>query len=60
MDINKQENQRAANILNDLVLMSIFIISVINIVISSFGIQHVDLSLNNNIRNNVTLLFPKN
>ena len=60
MDINKQENQRAANILNDLILMSIFIISVINIVISSFGIQHVDLSLNNNIRNNVTLLFPKN
>lgn len=50
MDINKDVNHRSAVILNDLVVVFIFVISVINIVISSFGIQHVDLTMlpNNN------------
>ena len=42
MDINKPHQQRAANILNDIILIFIFLISAINIVISSFGIQHSD------------------
>lgn len=42
MDINKDANHRPAVIINDLVVVFIFVISVINIIISSFGIQHVD------------------
>lgn len=45
MNINREDKQRAAIILNDIVVMMIFVISVLNIVISAFGIQHVDLTL---------------
>ena len=44
LDINKENQQRTADVLNDVVVIIIFVISVINIIISLFGIQHVDLS----------------
>lgn len=45
VNINKDDNHRSAVILNDLVVVFIFAISVINIIISSFGIQHIDLAI---------------
>jgi len=42
MNINQQQQQRTADILNDVVVLVIFVISAINIIISSFGIQHTD------------------
>jgi hypothetical protein len=45
VNINKDDNHRSAVILNDLVVVFIFVISVINIIISSFGIQHIDLAI---------------
>ena len=45
VDINKDDNHRSAVILNDIVVVFIFVISAINIIISSFGIQHVDLAM---------------
>ena len=44
MNINKEDQQKTANILNDVVVVIIFLVSIINIIISSFGIQHVDYS----------------
>ena len=41
LNMNKPKNQNMANILNNVVTIKIFIISVLNIIVSSFGIEHV-------------------
>lgn len=45
MDINKGGEQRPANILNDVIVVLIFIISIINVIISGFGIEHASQPL---------------
>ncbi|XP_075228904.1 ninjurin C isoform X1 [Lycorma delicatula] len=40
LDLNKQNDRQPAIILNDIILIMIFLISLINVIISSFGIQH--------------------
>jgi len=54
MDINRQEKHRVAIIINDLIVFMVFVISVLNIVISSFGIQHVDMSVLSNLKSNTS------
>lgn len=39
LNMNKPQNQKLANILNNVVTGFIFIISVVNVIISSFGIE---------------------
>ena len=41
LNMNKPKNQAFADILNNVVTIKIFLISTINVVISSFGIEHV-------------------
>ncbi|CAG7821699.1 unnamed protein product, partial [Allacma fusca] len=43
LNINKEKHCNRANILNNLITVQIFLISVINIVISAFGIEQVNL-----------------
>jgi hypothetical protein len=40
LDINRQGDQRPAAILNDVTLIMVFIISLINVVVSAFGMEH--------------------
>lgn len=40
LNINKERDQRAAIVLNDSILIFIFLISVVNIVISGFGLEY--------------------
>lgn len=40
LNINKQQDQTAAIILNDVILVVIFVISVVNVIISGFGIEY--------------------
>lgn len=40
LDINKRKDQGMAIVLNDIILVLIFVISIINVVISGFGIEH--------------------
>lgn len=40
LNINKHRDQTAAIILNDIILIFIFIISLVNIIISGFGIEY--------------------
>jgi hypothetical protein len=40
LDINRQGDQRLALILNDVTLIMVFIISLINVVVSGFGMEH--------------------
>ncbi|EDV94472.1 GH21383 [Drosophila grimshawi] len=40
LNINKQQDQTAAIILNDIILVVIFVISVMNVIISGFGIEY--------------------
>jgi hypothetical protein len=40
LDINRQRDQRPAVILNDVTLIMVFIISLINVVVSAFGMEH--------------------
>lgn len=40
LDLNDHEDQPSAVILNDIIVLFIFVISVINIVISAFGIEY--------------------
>ncbi|RXG71347.1 Ninjurin-1 [Armadillidium vulgare] len=40
IDINEPENHFSANILNNIAVVLIFIISVMNIIINAFGIRH--------------------
>lgn len=41
LNINKPKSQRTADILNNLITLQIFVITAINVIISSFGIEHV-------------------
>ncbi|KAM7359736.1 ninjurin C isoform 1-T1 [Cochliomyia hominivorax] len=40
LNINRKQDQTAAIILNDIILVVIFVISVINVIISGFGIEY--------------------
>ncbi|XP_037814969.1 ninjurin-2 isoform X2 [Lucilia sericata] len=40
LNINRKKDQTAAIILNDIILVVIFVISVINVIISGFGIEY--------------------
>jgi hypothetical protein len=40
LDINNHADQRAAVILNDVTLIMVFVILIINVVISGFGMEH--------------------
>ena len=44
MNINDPEQQTAANILNNVIVVFIFIISVVNVILSSFGIENMNLN----------------
>ncbi|KAL7641471.1 UNVERIFIED_CONTAM: hypothetical protein RMT77_007342 [Armadillidium vulgare] len=52
IDINEPENHFSANILNNIAVVLIFIISVMNIIINAFGIRH---SNNNSPGSNLVL-----
>lgn len=45
LNINRNNEQSAAIILNDVILIFIFFISIINVVISAFGIEHASKPL---------------
>ena len=45
LDINEDEHKRDADIINNITLVIIFIITVINAFISGFGIRHTDTSV---------------
>lgn len=45
LNINRNNEQSAAIILNDVILICIFFISIINVVISAFGIEHASKPL---------------
>ncbi|XP_020709324.2 uncharacterized protein LOC105688447 isoform X1 [Athalia rosae] len=40
LNINKRRDHRAALIINDMILIGVFLISLINVIISGFGIEH--------------------
>ncbi|KAH8382700.1 hypothetical protein KR009_004869, partial [Drosophila setifemur] len=40
LNINKEKDQTAAVILNDVILVVVFVISVVNVIISGFGIEY--------------------
>ncbi|TRY75409.1 hypothetical protein TCAL_01610 [Tigriopus californicus] len=46
LNINKEPNQKRANILNDVIVVLIFLITLDNVVISGFGIRHTDMNVN--------------
>merc|ERR1712062_539978 len=45
MNINENADQRVADILNDIITVTVFLITLINIVINGFGIRHTDTSV---------------
>jgi hypothetical protein len=45
LDINNHADQRAAIILNDVTLIMVFVILLINVVISGFGMEHSSTGL---------------
>lgn len=45
LNINRGKEQAAAVILNDIILVMIFIISIVNVIISAFGIEHASQPL---------------
>ena len=47
LNINKPRDQRLADILNDLALMFVFVISLLNVVISGFGLEQQPQLLKN-------------
>ena len=42
LNINDEPDQKAANILNDVIVVLVFLITLINVIISGFGIRDVD------------------
>ena len=42
MDINKKPSQRTADILNNVIVVIIFLITVVNVIINGFGIRYTD------------------
>lgn len=53
LNINRKNEQSAAVMLNDIILIFIFVISIVNVIISAFGIEHASkpLSLIRNEQN---------
>ena len=49
MDINDENNQSRANFLNDVISGSIFLIMIINLIVSGFGIRANNLSVTDGI-----------
>merc|ERR1712150_17627 len=49
LDINDQEHQNTANILNNTATIVVFIITLLNVVISGFNIQHTETTVYNKI-----------
>ena len=49
LDINEDEHQKSANILNNTATVVVFIITLINAIISGFGVQHTDTKVFNRI-----------
>ena len=45
LNINRKKDQTAAIILNNIILVFIFVISLVNVVISGFGIDHASQPL---------------
>ena len=45
MNINDEDDQSTANILNDIIVVTIFLVTLINIIISGFGIRTTDTSV---------------
>ena len=45
MDINDLKSKSSANILNNVILSIVFVVTLINAVISGFGIKHTDTSV---------------
>lgn len=45
LNINRRKEQAAAVILNDIILVMIFVISIVNVIISAFGIEHASQPL---------------
>merc|ERR1711953_788525 len=45
MNINENADQRVADILNDIITVTVFLITLINVVINGFGIRHTDTSV---------------
>lgn len=45
LNINRKNDQGGAVILNDIILILIFIISMVNVIISAFGIEHASQPL---------------
>lgn len=39
LDINRRRDQWAANIINDIILIGVFVISLTNVIVSSFGME---------------------
>lgn len=52
LNINRRNEQAAAIILNDIILILIFFISILNVVIAAFGIEHSSRPLEKINRNN--------
>ncbi len=42
LNINEEPKQRTADILNDVIVVVIFLITLVNVIISGFGIRHTD------------------
>lgn len=40
LNINRRKDQNVAHILNDVILVLVFLISIDNVIISGFGIEH--------------------
>lgn len=40
LNINRRKDQNVAQILNDVILVLVFLISIDNVIISGFGIEH--------------------
>ena len=42
ININEESDQKVADILNDVITVLIFLITLVNVVINGFGIRHTD------------------
>lgn len=40
LNINRRKDQGVAIVLNDIILVLVFVVSLVNVVISGFGIEH--------------------
>lgn len=60
LNINKQRDHTAAIILNDVILILIFLISLLNIIISGFGIEYSNQPLRLLNQDKPTSLMARN